>query len=134
MALPDVAASELASHYEGDLSDLSTMFVQGRLNEAVDKIESRYGSLVQARLDSGALKPRLYVAIVCRLATRVYRNPEGFRSETEGGYQYNLSAAVASGTLWFTDEDVYDLTGINPKGTPRIGTMTTSMHGQAWIR
>lgn len=133
MALPDVPHAKLARHYEGDLSDFTDEFVQGRLDEVVDKIESRFGAIVEARLASQQLKTRLYEAVVCRLATRVYRNPEGFRSETEGGYQYNLSAAVASGTLWFTDDDIADLTGSNPKGTPMIRTVTVAQHRVGWV-
>ncbi|MDY0829131.1 Gp19/Gp15/Gp42 family protein [Microbacterium sp. BG28] len=133
MTLPDVGADVLPKHYEGDLSSFSPDFVQGRLDEVVDKIESRYGPIVEARLASNKLKARLYEAIVCRLATRVYRNPEGYRSETEGSYQYNLSAAVASGTLWFTDEDITDLTGVSPKGTPTVGTVTVGQHRIGWV-
>lgn len=133
MALPDVDASMLYRHYEGDLSLLSEEYVQARLNEVVDKIEARWGALVKARLDSGALKARLYEAIVCRLATRVFRNPEGYRSETEGQYSYNLSAAVASGTLWFTADDEYDLTGINPVGPSMVGTATIGRHSPGFV-
>lgn len=133
MALPDVDRNVLPDHYEGDLSQFSARFVQGRLNEVVDKIESRWGSLVEARLSSGALKTRLYEAIVCRLATRVYRNPEGYRSEQEGTYQYSLSAAVASGTIWFTDEDQIDLTGIDPKGAGVFGTATVGRHKPGFV-
>lgn len=128
MALPDVDKGVLPRHYEGDLSHFSAEYVQGRLDEVVDKIESRWGSIVQARLDSGKLKPRLYQAVVCRLATRVYRNPEGYRGETEGGYSYNLSAAVASGTIWFTADDEQDLTGINPNGPTVPGTASIGRH------
>ncbi|GAA2577339.1 hypothetical protein [Microbacterium binotii] len=132
MALPDVGADLLPQHYDGDLSQFTAEFVQARLNEVVDKIESRYGSHVEARLTSGKLKARLYEAIVCRVATRVYRNPEGFRSETEGSYQYNLSAAVASGTLWFTDDDIADLTGAPAKGIPMVGTVTIGRFAPRW--
>jgi hypothetical protein len=123
MALPDVTLDVLPKHYEGDLSQFKDEFVQARLDEVVDKVENRYGSLVAGRLRSGRLKARLYEAVICRLATRVYRNPEGYRSETEGSYQYNLSAAVASGTIWFTDDDIHDLTGTSPKGSPIVGTV-----------
>lgn len=134
MALPDVDRTVLSKHYEGDLSSLTNEYVQGRLDEVVDKIETRWGALVQARLDTGKLKLRLYEAIVCRLATRVYRNPEGYKSETEGTYQYDLSAAVASGTLWFTDDDTYDLTGIDPKGTGNaVGTIGIGRYRPGWV-
>jgi hypothetical protein len=135
MSLPDVPATKLADHYSGDLSDFTTGFIAARLNEVVDKIEARsWGPLVAARLESGVLKQRLYEAVICRLATRVFRNPDGFRSETEGGYSYNLSAAVASGTIWFTDDDYEDLTGINPKASGVIGTANVAQQRPGWVR
>lgn len=132
MALPDVLATELPKHYDGDLSQFQPDYVQGRLDEVVDKITVRWGALVEARLASGALPTRLYTAIVCRLATRVFRNPDGFRSETEGAYQYSLSAAVASGTLWFTEDDERDLTGRDPRAS-QIGTATIGRHRPGWV-
>lgn len=132
MALPDVSKDVLPKHYEGDLSEFSGDFVQGRLDEVVDKIESRWGAQVAARLANGKLKKRLYEAIVCRVATRVFRNPEGYRREQEGTYSYDLSAAVASGTLWFTDEDVRDLTGNGPEGAPMVGTVGIGRHRPGW--
>jgi len=119
MALPDVPITVIPKHYEGDLTDFTDDFVQARLDEVVDKIESRWGATVQRRLDSGALKTRTYQAIVVRVAARLFRNPEGYESESEGQYDYRLRATVASGTLWFTDDDEADLTGIKP-GTTRI--------------
>lgn len=126
MALPDVPASVIPKHYEGDLSDFSDDFVQARLDEVVDKIEARWGATVQKRLTSGALKTRTYQAVVVRVAARLFRNPEGYESESEGQYDYRLRATVASGTLWFTDDDQADLTGINPKSTPLPGTVGLS--------
>lgn len=115
MALPDVDVATIPDHYEGDTSYLTDKYLQGRLNEVVDKIETRWGTTVQKRLSSGKLKQRTYEAVVVRVAARVFRNPEGFESEKEGQYDYKLRATVASGTLWFTDDDVTDLTGILPR-------------------
>ena len=49
---------------------------------------------------------------------------------------FMLNAAVASGTLWFTDDDVEDLTGVNPnekKKSGPIGTATIGRHRPGWI-
>ena len=35
--LPDVLALALTNHYEGDLSGYTSTYLQGRLNEVVDK-------------------------------------------------------------------------------------------------
>ena len=131
--LPDVLALALTNHYEGDLSGYTSTYLQGRLNEVVDKIQSRWGSIVQARLDSGTLPQRLYEAVVCRVAARVLRNPEGYRSEQEGSYNYHLNPAVASGTLWFTDDDEADLTGSHPRGPGIVGTFTIGRHQPGFV-
>lgn len=123
MALPDVPITVISKHYEGNLSDFTDDFVQARLDEVVDKIESRWGAVVQRRLSSGALKTRTYQAIVVRVAARLFRNPEGYESESEGQYDYRLRATVASGTLWFTDDDETDLTGVRPGATRIPGTV-----------
>lgn len=123
MALPDVPITVISKHYEGNLSDFTDDFVQARLDEVVDKIESRWGAAVQRRLSSGALKTRTYQAIVVRVAARLFRNPEGYESESEGQYDYRLRATVASGTLWFTDDDETDLTGVRPGATRIPGTV-----------
>lgn len=134
--LPDVLAEKIPNHYDGDLEDFTAEFVQGKLDETVDKIANKWGTLVAARLASGALSTRLYEAVVIRIAARVFENARGFRKENEGQYGYELSPAVASGTLWFTDEDVEDLTGVPAKpkpGSGPIGTATVGRHRAGWV-
>lgn len=127
MPLPDVPAAKIANHSPADLTGLSAEFLQGKLNEVVDQITVRWGSLVEARLASGKLPQRLYEAVVVRVAARVFENVEGYKSEQEGQYQYERSAAVASGHLWFTEDDERDLTGTvtSRKSHGPIGTVQT---------
>lgn len=130
--LPEVTHTDIPKFWHGDTSEFTTEYLDGKLGEVVDKITNRWGSLVRSRLDSGRLTDRLYRATVIRVASRVWSNPDGFKSETEGGYNYELSAAVASGTIWFTDEDVTDLTGEDPKTKgERVGTITVTRHRPA---
>ncbi|ALJ22046.1 hypothetical protein [Microbacterium sp. No. 7] len=131
--LPDVPVEMIPHYYYGDLEDFTNEYLEGKLGEVVDKITTRFGSLVKARLDNGSLPDRLYEATVVRIAARVFANPEGYRKENEGGYGYELNPAVASGTIWFTDEDIHDLTGIDPKGGGGIvGTATIGRHRPGW--
>lgn len=138
MSLPDVGVDDIPKHYSGDLEDFTPDFLAGKLGEAVDMIHSRYGNIVERRLESGELTTRLYTGIVVRIASRVFANPEGFRKENEGGYGYEINAAVGSGTLWFTDDDILDLTGTHPKADKRpgfkIGTASIGLHrpGGRW--
>lgn len=132
--LPDVPVTDIAKHYNGDIGDFTQPFLEGKLGEVVDQINVRWGSLVRSRLDSGALPQRLYNAVVIRVAARVLSNPEGFRKENEGGYGYEINPAVGSGTLWFTDVDIEDLTGSNPKRPiGRVGTATIGRHRPGWV-
>lgn len=137
MSLPDVKAEKIPNYYSGDTDEFTDEFLQGKLDEVVDKIADRYGTAVAARLASGRLTERLYEATVVRIASRVFENPEGFKKENEGGYGYEVNAAVGSGTLWFTDDDVLDLTGVHPDPKKRpaaIGTISVGLHrpGRAW--
>lgn len=127
--LPEVTPDDIPKFWHGDTSEFTEEYLGGKLGEVVDKIASRWGALVARRLASGALTERLYKSTVVRVASRVFSNPEGFRSEAEGGYNYELNAAVASGTIWFTDEDITDLTGEDPKSKGTVmGTITVSRH------
>ena len=127
--LPEVTHEDIPKFWYGDTSEFTPDYLNGKLGEVVDKIASRWGSVVARRLASGALTDRLYRGTVVRVASRVFSNPEGYKSEAEGGYNYELNAAVASGTIWFTDDDIADLTGEDPKskGT-MMGTITVSRH------
>ena len=133
-SLPDVHVTEIKKHYSGDIDDFEQPFLEGKLGEVVDQINVRWGTLVESRLNSGALPTRLYNAVVVRVAARVFENPEGYRKENEGGYGYEINPAVGSGTLWFTDTDIEDLTGQNPKRPAgRIGTATIGRHRTGWV-
>ncbi|KJL39912.1 hypothetical protein [Microbacterium trichothecenolyticum] len=126
--LPEVSADEIPKYWAGDIDDFDVAYLQGKLGEVVDMIADRYGSLVAARLASGRLTERLYTATVIRIAARVWSNVDGFRRENAGQYGYEVNAAVASGTIWFTDDDVRDLTGVHPKQSNVIGTATIGRH------
>lgn len=138
MSLPEVTAGDIPSHYSGDLEDFTEEFLTGKLGEAADMIQSRYGDIVARRLESGRLTERLFKGIVVRVASRVFANPEGYRKENEGGYGYEINAAVGSGTLWLTDDDILDLTGTHPNPQKRtdfkIGTASLGVHrpGGRW--
>lgn len=132
--LPDVDRDQIPNYYSGDIGEFTPEFLQGKLNEVVDQINVRWGTVVAARLASGELPTRLYDAVVVRVAGRVFGNDEGFQEEHEGQYGYKQSALVASGYLWFTDIDEKDLTGVvAPKkaGGP-IGTVTIGRHTSGW--
>jgi hypothetical protein len=128
--LPDVSATLIPTHYSGDVSEFGDAFLQGKLNEVVDQINVRWGTIVESRLASGALPLRLYQAVVVRAAARVFSNEDGYKEEHEGQYGFQVDPLVASGYLWFTDIDEKDLTGtVGPKKhNGPIGTVTIGRH------
>lgn len=129
--LPEVTHTEIPKYSRVDVSDFGTEYLDGKLGEVVDQINSRWGSVVAARLANGTLTPRLYNAVVVRIAARVFGNEDGFKSENEGQYGYELQPLAASGYLWFSDIDERDLTGrVASKKAGRAGTATISrQHG-----
>lgn len=126
--LPEVGRAEIPNFYAEDVDDFTPEYLDNKLGEVVDKIRSRWGSLVAQRLATGALTERLYKGTVVRVAGRVFSNTEGYRRENAGQAGYELNPAVASGTIWFTDDDVEDLTGIRPKQSNVFGTATIGRH------
>lgn len=128
VTLPVVTYDQVVAHYEGDGTHLgSQAFVEKKAAQAVGRLAARYGSRVKARLDSGLLTPELYEGTIAEAVLRILRNPEGFRMEQQGNYQYQLNSAVASGYLWFTQDNMVDLIG---ESFAPIGTATIGVHGR----
>ncbi|WP_030981221.1 hypothetical protein [Streptomyces sp. NRRL S-1813] len=44
-----------------------------------------------------AMAPAVVIAVVLAVAERRVRNPEGYRAESQGGYQYQLPATAPTG-------------------------------------
>ncbi|PZG20602.1 Gp19/Gp15/Gp42 family protein [Nonomuraea aridisoli] len=93
------------------------------LGDAEVLIEERISDLAARAADPQYLK-RL-VIVEANAVLRVLRNPEGYRSESDGDYSYSRSAEVASGLLEITDADWKRL-GVRIAGAftiaPAIGT------------
>ncbi len=82
---------------------------------------------------------RLVVMVEAESVLRVLRNPEGYRSESDGDYSYIRSAVVASGRLNILDEE-WALLGVRRGaytvapviGTPRCGPPHRHTPGRPW--
>lgn len=120
MASVTVTPDDVASRYlEGDLlSEFTSEQVQTQITDAVDWSDSRWLAAINARLASGKISANLYKRTIADAVLRVMRNPGGLASENEGGYGYSTRATVASGNLWFTDDDITTLTGIAVDNLP----------------
>lgn len=127
--LPTMTVEELKDRSEIALDNFKEKYLENLIRQGIDRINTRWGARVAARLRSGVLPVELYKDVVARSVMRVVRNPEGYTSEQEGNYQYSLRAQVASGYLWFTDDDVIDLLGVT--GGQVLGTKRVDLHGGA---
>jgi hypothetical protein len=120
MASVTVEVADVVSRYlEGDLlSEFTSAQVQTQITDAVDWADSRWLGAINARLASGKLTANLYKRTISDAVLRVMRNPGGLASEGELGYNYTTRAAVASGNLWFTADDLATLTGLSALALP----------------
>lgn len=127
--LPPVEYSEVVEHYEGEADELGTQaYVEKKIKMTVAKLRTRFGRRIESRLASGVLDLELYYGIVAEAVLRVIRNPDGFTTEQQGNYSYGIRAAVASGYLMFTADNMLDLLG---EPGPVIGTFTIGEHRRA---
>lgn len=76
----------------------------------IDKAELRLATAVAQRgFDLEVLasrSPSLVADVVQNAVVRVLRNPEGYRSETEGDYSYTVNPMDSAGSIWFPDADL----------------------------
>lgn len=72
--------------------------VTTRLNDVELMIRHRIPDL-DTKVSTGVIDPEMLVMIECESILRLIRNPDGYTSETDGNYSYQISAAVASGKL-----------------------------------
>ncbi|UOR02065.1 phage Gp19/Gp15/Gp42 family protein [Leucobacter allii] len=128
VTLPEVEYEYVIDHYEGDPEELGRQsYVEKKIAQSIERLRSRFGSRIRARLDSGALTETLFKDTVAEAVLRIVRNPDGYRMEQQGNYQYQLNSAVAAGYLWFTADNMLDLIGA--EFSP-IGTATIGVHGR----
>jgi hypothetical protein len=117
--IPEVIVDDVKNRYEGDISVFDPTYVETQIQDAVDHALSRWRAEITSRLASGELTPNLYKRVIANAVLRVIRNPQGFSNENDGGYGYGLRATVASGDMWFTDDDIESLAGPQNKTVPR---------------
>lgn len=120
----DVTLDEIQLRSEVVLTDsFSREYLETKIADAVALIVDECPT-VPERLRSGALHPNNYKRVVFDVVMRVFRNPGGMDSESEGGYSYSARNTVASGDFWLTDRDRRTLTGFQSSmgiGTAGIG-------------
>lgn len=81
-----------------ELDEAETLVVQTRLDDAELILKSRIPDLDQ-KIVEGVISEDAVVMVESEMVLRLVRNPEGYTSETDGNYSYQISAEVASGKL-----------------------------------
>ena len=116
MASVTVTTEDLQARWEeGNLTDqFDPAYLDAQVADAIDDADARWSARIESRLTSGVLTPNRYKRIIADAVFRVIRNPEGFRTENNGTYGYGRDTNVASGSLFFTPDDIALLTGTSP--------------------
>ncbi len=65
------------------------------------------------RITAGDIDEADVVDIEADAILRIVRNPDGYLSETDGGYTYQLQSDLSSGKLTITDEE-WEILGVKP--------------------
>ncbi len=112
------------------LTSQQQITAQACLDDAWAILNTRLTTL-QQRLTDGDILRGTVVAVVCAMALRVLRNPDGKVSETIDDYTYRRSDAVSDGRLYVADDELALLGPnqgaggaftIRPAGTPGFRT------------
>lgn len=82
--------------------------VLARLEDAEDKIRTRIPDLDE-RVDQGIVSINTVVRVTADAVIRLVRNPDGYISETDGNYTYQLSFDGGGSDLTITPAEWRDL-------------------------
>lgn len=115
---------DLVSRYPGDLEAFEREYVERQIADVVGYAEAEVPG-IQGRLATGSLAAVVYKRVIADAVNRVLLNPYGRTNENEGGVGYGRDARVASGRIWFPDDDRKRLRGVAATvfvpGTVRLG-------------
>jgi len=114
-----------------DLPPVDHQLTDAQVTKWITKAEVRLRSALARRgcdLDQIVLadgnRAALARDVLENAVVRVLRNPEGYKSESEDGYSYTLSALDASGNIWFPANDLDELC---PPKRSRVGSINTAL-------
>jgi hypothetical protein len=78
--------------------------IERRLRKRIRDFDNRVNLDPDYKLD--------VIDVECSAIIRILKNPEGFKSESEGTYAYSIDSRVASGFMLILDEE-WDQLGVN---------------------
>lgn len=95
--------------------------VQTWTADLVAIVRQLYPSVIY-RIADGRLQLRIVVAAVCHAVLNWAQNPENFKMESDGTYQYQLNTNAQDPTSYFTAADAAMLAGTSRRvGTINVG-------------
>ena len=106
-----MAYAELAdvqARYHLPIDSSMEPLVLARLQDAEDKIRIRIPDLDE-RVDQGTISKNTVVRVTADAVIRLVRNPDGYISETDGNYTYQLSFDGGGSDLTITPAEWRDL-------------------------
>lgn len=106
-----MAYAELAdvqARYHLPIDSTMEPLVLARLQDAEDKIRIRIPDLDE-RVDQGTISKNTVVRVTADAVIRLVRNPDGYISETDGNYTYQLSFDGGGSDLTITPAEWRDL-------------------------
>ena len=78
------------------------------LDVAEARLRLRIPDLDQ-RIETNPYYATIVVDVLANSVVRVLKNPEGYRMEVDGSYQYQVDTRAAAGFLTFLDDELADL-------------------------
>jgi hypothetical protein len=104
------SADDVAVRWARCLTPEECALVQVRLDDVERMLKRRIPEL-DSKITSGDIDVEDVIQVESDAVLRLARNPEGFQSETDGNYTYQLQKDLASGRLEITDDE-WDILGV----------------------
>jgi hypothetical protein len=98
------SVDDVAVRWSRDLSCEERELVSVRL-EDVERLIRRRVPTLDDRLAAGSIDVEDLIQVEADAVLRLCRNPEGYVSETDGNYTYQLSKDLATGKLTLTSDE-----------------------------
>lgn len=99
---------DVQARYHLPIEDSLHALVEARLEDAEEKIRNRIPALDDL-IEQGRVSRNTVVRVTAEAVIRLVRNPDGYVSETDGSYTYQLSYNAGGSDLVINDDDWYDL-------------------------
>lgn len=99
---------DVQARYHLPIEESLYPLVEARLEDAEGKIRSRIPALDEL-IAQGRVSEATVVRVTAEAVIRLVRNPDGYVSETDGSYTYQLSYNAGGSDLVIPEEDWFDL-------------------------